>query len=184
MTGGFQTVPTIDPTTASTSFTTGSLFPFAITTSPATYTKNYTVWGGRCTAQEPPAPTDQFTVAPGSTGQAQTISEPLLDVNNVTFTNPSTGVTSAVIRPHLELKFASGGCTDNWYPTVSSASTLPATGWLANPGQPYAASGTLTVCADYGGYQKSVTTSNTSFTAMNVVPLIAITKNTGTGTCT
>ena len=35
---------------------------------------------------------------------------------------------------------------------------MPMTGWLAYPGQPYAdgSAGTLTVCAGYGGYARSV----------------------------
>ena len=56
------------------------------------------------------------------------------------------------------------------------------------PGQPYAPTGTLTVCADYNtgttgspAYWKStVTTRNTNFSAATLVPTITITKN-GTG---
>ena len=49
----------------------------------------------------------------------------------------------------------------------------PTTGWLANPGQPYARQRDLTVCADYNTcsgrayYKNTATTGNTSFTGVN-----------------
>lgn len=182
----FQTAPAADPALPSSTDTTGALFPFDLSTTPATYTNNYTVWGGRCLAQKPPAPTDQFTVNPGSTSQAQSIQEPLLSVGTVYYKS-SSGATPVAVPPgHLSLSFTGGGCTDQWYATIAPPATLPATppatGWLLHPGQPYAATGTLTVCADYQPsgspttYKNSVTTSNTSFTGTNVVPTITITK--------
>jgi Tfp pilus assembly protein PilV len=171
-----QWAPAVDPATASPGFTTGLLFPYALTTAPATYTNNYAVWGGRCAGQQPPS-TNLFTVAPGSLNQAQNIPEPLLDL---VVTNGTTNIKPA----HVKLTFSSGGCTDVWAPAVSSAAlgsppTTPATGWLANPGQAYAGTGTLTVCADTGTRKNSVTTSNTSFTSANVVT-VPITTTSGT----
>ena len=59
---------------------TGGLFPFVSSQSPVTYTNNYQVWAGTCRQEQPPAGTDTFTVAPGSTVTAQTITEPALQV--------------------------------------------------------------------------------------------------------
>lgn len=184
MTGGFQTAPSADPSNPASGYTTGSLFPFA-STSPVSYTGNYTVWAGRCSQQMPPATTDQFTVTPGSVNTAQTIQEPLLNLNTTYYNNGST--TVAVKPAHVVLTFSSGGCTDSW--NAPLASTMSSTyGWLLNPGQAYAASGTLTVCADYNNgstnYKQSVTTGNASFTAVNTVPAITITNAFGNrGTC-
>jgi prepilin-type N-terminal cleavage/methylation domain-containing protein len=186
MTGGFQTVPQTDPSTPGPGYTTGSLFPFAAT-APVSYTGNYTVWAGRCSQQMPPATTDQFTVTPGSLNTAQTIQEPLLNLNT-TFYKSSSGGTAQVIKPaHVSLSFSGGGCTDQWYPTL--AATMSSTnGWFQNPGQAYAAANTLTVCADYNTntpsnpvyWKTSTTTGNTSFTGVNTVPAMTIIKN-GTG---
>jgi len=185
MSGGFRTAPTADPTTPSTGFTTFSLFPFA-SLSPTDYSGNYTVWGGRCAGQMPPAPSpDQFTVTPGSVGTAQTIQEPLLDLGTVYYNNGST--TAAKTPAHVVITYSDGTCMDQWRPPLPS--TMNATnGWLKNPGQPYAPAGTLTVCADYNpgsqSYRQSVTTGNTDFSATNVVPTITITKATANqGTC-
>jgi hypothetical protein len=57
------------------------------------------------------------------------------------------------------------------------------TGWFKNPGQPYAPSGDLTVCADYNNYKASVTMANNNFSAANVVPTLTITRGTNAGTC-
>jgi len=185
MTGGFKWVSTTAP--AST-YTTLSLFPFDLSTTPANYTHNYTVWAGQCAAQEPPAPTDEATVNPGSTNQAQSIQEPSLYVGTVYYKSSSGASALAVPPGHISLSFNSG-CIDQWYGTIAPPLTPPAvppaTGWLLSPGQPYAAAGTLTVCADYlpsGSstyYKNSVTTGNTSFSitpGANTVPTITITK--------
>jgi hypothetical protein len=182
------------------SLTTGSLFPFYTATPAPSYANNYTAWAGRCLQQEPPAGIDQYTLPEGSPNQAQNVQEPLLDVGAVTYAG------STVKPAHVKLTFSgtSGtSCTYSWYPTLSTAAlgAMPTTGWLAKPGQPFATTattgstksasgqtGTLTVCADYNpgsGYRKasSAALTNTSFTAMNVVPSIAITSSSTSGTC-
>lgn len=189
MTGGFQTAPTNDPSSPGPGYTTASLFPFASATPPVSYTGNYSVWAGRCADQAPPPGTDQFTVSPGSLNTAQTIQEPLLNLNTVYYKTSSTGTPSAVAPGDVSLSFSSGGCTDQWYPTL--ASSMDSTyGWFQYPGQAYAPSGTLTVCVDYTPprsrttYKSSVTTGNTSFTGVNTVPTVTITKGSSpTGTC-
>jgi Tfp pilus assembly protein PilV len=182
MTGGFQVAPKV----LATGFATGPLFPFAFT-SPVSYTNNYTVWGGRCSEQAPPGINpDEFTVNPGSVNQGQNIPEPLLYLGSVTFKN---GSTTTVKPSDVKLTFkGTSSCTDTWSPTITPLTTMPANGWLLNPGQPYAASNTVTACADYlsGGsyYNASVTTSNTSFTTNNTVPTIPIIKTgTSVGLC-
>jgi prepilin-type N-terminal cleavage/methylation domain-containing protein len=179
-TPGSVTTPTV-----ATGFTSSSLYPFDTSaTSPAVYTNNYQVYGGQCPQQMPPAPSDEQSVNPGATGTADTIQEPLLDVTNVTFNG--TAVKPAVIG----LTFTGTSCTDSWYASIVASPTVPpapANGWLAYPGQPYAASGngTLTVCADYYNtsnstyYKGSVTATNASFTAPNPVT-IPITTTRGT----
>ncbi len=91
------------------------------------------------------------------------------------------------------LTYRSGTCFDSYKATVAASAngtsgyggTAPTTGWLANPGQPYAPSGDLTVCADYlraGAYKSgTATVANTSMTSANTLP--AITMST-TGACT
>ena len=44
---------------------------------------------------------------------------------------------------HIKL---TDSCGQTWQPDISTASTLPANGWLDKPGQPY---GTYSICADY-----------------------------------
>jgi prepilin-type N-terminal cleavage/methylation domain-containing protein len=184
----FETAPTSKPSTLGTGYTTGALFPFA-SVSPTSYTSNYTVWAGRCAGQAPPAPNpDQFTVSPGSTGTAQTIQEPLLDMGNISYKS-SSGATAQTKAPaHVTLAFNDGTCSDTWTPTL--ASSILTTGWFQNPGQPYAPTNDLTVCADFNTgttsrpvyWKNTVTTSNTSFTGTNTIPTITITKGvTSTG---
>jgi prepilin-type N-terminal cleavage/methylation domain-containing protein len=176
----FETAPAADPTTPGTTYTTGSLFPFAAT-SPTSYTQNYSVWGGRCLKQLPPVTKNPnlFTVTPGSMGTAQTIQEPLLDLGTINY----NGFSGSPTKPaHVVLTFSDGTCTDSWNPTLLSTMNTT-TGWFQNPGQPYAPTGDLTVCADYGGYKASVTMANNSFTAANVVPTLTITRFTNAGTC-
>lgn len=185
---GFQTSPATAPMT---SLTTGSLFPFDVAKSGAAdYTDNYAVWAGRCAQQQPPTGTGRYSVIPGSVGQAQSVPEPLLALTSVTSTD-AKGVTTVVKPDHVRLSFASrtgASCSDSWTPTLSSAATpatMPVTGWLAYPGQPYAdgSAGTLSVCADYGGYASTLPATNTSFTAPNPVSTIAITRAGGRATC-
>ena len=60
----------------------GSLFPFA-SAAPVVHQQLHGV--GRTVRQPepPPGSPDQFTVSPGSTGTAQTIQEPLLDISTI-----------------------------------------------------------------------------------------------------
>jgi hypothetical protein len=97
-------------------------------------------------------------------------------------------VTNSTVKPtDVKLSYACGSTTDTYAVPLAagSASSVPATGWLAYPGQPYAASGSLTVCADYNPsgntyYKGTATTvANTSTTGNNNVPTITIS---GTGT--
>ena len=178
-----RTYPTLPPGSESTGYTTQSLFPFA-SVSPIDYTGNYTVWGGRCAGQAPPATTnqDQFTVTPGSIGTARTIVEPLLSMGNISYKSSSTGSPQTQSPAHVKLTYRDATCTDSWTPALASSMSA-STGWFQNPGQPYAPSGTLTVCADYNTsssgtayWKNTVTTSNMDFSAANVIPTITITK--------
>jgi hypothetical protein len=184
----FETYPALPAGSESTGYTTQSLFPFA-SVSPTDYTGNYTVWGGRCAGQAPPATTnqDQFTVMPGSVGTARTIVEPLLSMGNINYKSSSAASAQSKPPAHVKLAFNDGTCTDTWTPALAS-SISASTGWFQNPGQPYAPSGTLTVCADYNTstfgttyWHNTMTTSNTDFSAANVIPTITVTKN-GTST--
>jgi type II secretory pathway pseudopilin PulG len=188
----------------------GMTAPFAnpaATASPATthttantglqslYPTSYAVWGGRCPNQEPP--TGKVANANVAAGQqvSATVTEPALAVTSVTdkYTSGRTTVGPTTVKPlDVVFTFSDGTCTDVWPATVTTATTMPSAGWLANPGQPYAPAGDLTACADYynsttrGYYHVSVavTAGNTSFTAANTVPPIAITEGTSTsGKC-
>ncbi len=171
--------PKTAPASPASSISAGQLFPFY---GASAYTNNYTVWGGRCPGQQPPTPT-QTTVNPGGT-TTQPVAEPLLKLSTVTYNG------SAVKPTDVRLTFTdSTGCTDKWWATLvgtPASPPAPANGWLANPGQPYAASG-LTVCADYttGGKTYYVTTAatNTSFSSSNAVATIAIKSTSSTGKC-
>jgi type II secretory pathway pseudopilin PulG len=185
MSGGFQTAPTVDPALPLTTVTSGLLFPFYRSVGTVGYGNNYVVWGGRCAGQQPPSGYTSATVNPGVLGQAYNVQEPLLDLASVK-------VSTTPVKPvHVKLSYSSGGCTDSWPATVTTATTMPATGWLANPGQPYAAAGTLTVCADYKSgstYYKgtSAATGNTSFATVvtsNSVPTITMTTTSSTNLC-
>lgn len=169
-----QTNPNSAPSSPQRTIATDALFPFSGSNG---YVSSYQVWGGRCPQQRPPATYDAYTVSPGAS-LTQNVPEPLLNVS-VTF-----GGTS--VRPgHLKMSFASStgtSCTDAWSPTIATANS--GTGWLANPGQPFAdgTTGVLTVCADYttGGrtYKVTATPTNTNFTAANPVSLAMTTSST------
>ncbi len=75
------------------------------------------------------------------------------------------------------------------HPTATT-STSPPPGWLQTPGQPYAPTGTLSVCVDYkngSGIYYNQTLSgaqNNSFAASPVVlSSITIPKSSNVGTC-
>jgi type II secretory pathway pseudopilin PulG len=189
-----------------TSIPTGSLFPFDLaSTLPASYTNNYTLWGGKCLQNEPPtAGVTQGTVTPGSS-QTVNVQEPELDVQTVKYqVTGSHGTTTTAVKPNdLKLTFSSTAgtsCTDSWYPAVTSATAEPSTGWLAVPGQPFASTtatgatasaastsgspqeGAYTICADYnasGTYYNGTTTNvtNTNFTTTPTPLTITITNS-------
>jgi prepilin-type N-terminal cleavage/methylation domain-containing protein len=148
-----EPTPSASPSTATaTSLTTPGLYPFDTAASGATpsYTDNYTLWAGGCAAQAPPSPVIA-TVAPGIRTNV-TIAEPELVITKI-----STPAGVAVTPKSLTLSFSSltgTSCTDTWTPPVAkavSSGVPPATGWLQDPGQPYAdgTTGSLTVCASY-----------------------------------
>lgn len=148
---------TIATTSATTSLT--NLYPWDVTpTGTPSYTNNYTVWAGKCAGQEPPTGSQTTTtVAPGASVSVKVL-EPELNIQ-----------TTGSIRPvGIKLTYASTSpsCADSWLPPVA-ASVSPATGWLSDPGQPYAPAGTLTVCAWYTSgaktyYGKAATLADTS----------------------
>lgn len=176
MSTGFQTAPSSVPSAPATTLTSGSLFPFYRSVGTIGYTNNYVVWGGRCVGQQPPTGYTPATVNPGQAGQAVSVQEPLLSVGSVKVLGSATAVKPADVK----LTFTSTNCTDTWVPTITPAATMPKTGWLANPGQPYAPASTLSVCADYNQagtyYMGSVTTRNTLLTksSVNTVPTITM----------
>ncbi len=218
MSNGFQsTTPLSAPATA---ITTKSLFPFDVSsTSPASYNNNYTVWAGRCLQNEPPSGYNQVSVTPGSTGQAHNVQEPTLDVATVNYAvtvthhHGSPTITTTAVKPtHVRLTFAStagAACTSyTWSPTIASGTTEPSTGWLANPGQPFASTatsgatasaasstgspqtGTLSICADYydptagASYMGTLTSvTNTNFTTTPTPLTITISNPANPGTC-
>ncbi|HEX3831615.1 MAG TPA: carboxypeptidase regulatory-like domain-containing protein [Solirubrobacteraceae bacterium] len=177
---GMSGPQTVQSSTPVTTLTTGALFPF-FRALPTGYTKNYVVWGGRCAGQQPPTGNDQASVNPGQLGQGVPLKEPLLYLASVKLS------TTSVKPAHVKLSYVSGSCSDTWYPTITTLTTVPATGWLLNPGQPYAAAGTLTVCADYKSgtsyYKGTASATNTSFTAKNTVPTITLSSTSSTTLC-
>lgn len=185
MSGGFQTAPTVDPALPLTAVTTGALFPFYRSVGTVGYGSNYVVWGGRCAGQQPPSGSyTSATVSPGATGVTASVQQPLLYLGSVK-------QSSAQVKPlDVKLSYTGGGCTDAWPATVTTATTMPTTGWLLYSGQPYAPAGTLTVCADYKNgssyYKGSVTTANTSFATTvtsNSVPAITLTSTSASSLC-
>lgn len=182
---------------AATALTTStSLFPWTTSAPGSTpsYTNNYTVWAGKCSFQQYPntgGSTYQLaTVNPGLVAST-TVQEPFLSIPTLQYT--VSGTTKTTQPSDIVLTYRSGTCFDSYKATVAASAngtsgyggTAPTTGWLANPGQPYAPSGDLTVCADYlraGAYKSgTATVANTSMTSANTLP--AITMST-TGACT
>ncbi len=180
--------PASAPASTSTTQTSSSLFPF--NTNPQgtpSYGNNYIVWPGRCTQQNPPTQT-QVGVSPGQLNQGVTFSEPALILNSVSYT--SGGTTTTVKPSDVKLTFSGGNCSDSWTPTITTAAAgaMPANGWLANPGQPYAASGALTVCVDYApstspNFYSMATITTGNANATNTVPPIAITRGSSSQKC-
>lgn len=156
--------------------TSQALFPFNATTPSGPYV----VWAGRCAAAKGTAPTS-VSVNPGATtnatGSGGSIAMPGMYVN-VTY-------NGANVKPaHIRL---TDSCTQSWQADIAGPSTVPATGWLDKPGQPY---GTYSICADYkfgtgttsSNFRKVTITNrpNTSYTAANssTVPIL-LTSPTG-----
>ncbi len=135
-----------------------TLFPFMVST-PGNYTSNYTVWAGSCVAAKPPLTANQrtVTVAPGATASAtgsSAIPMPGMVVS-VTYQN-GTAAPGPVKPAHIEL---TDSCGQTWQPAIDGATTMPTTGWLDFPGQPY---GTYSICADYR-FQGTSTTNPANF---------------------
>ncbi|HXD67850.1 MAG TPA: carboxypeptidase regulatory-like domain-containing protein [Solirubrobacteraceae bacterium] len=197
-TGNVSAPTTMTNSVAATAFTTPtSLFPWNTATPPATpsYNNNYAVWAGKCSFQQYPnsgGSTYQLTTVQPGIVSSPTVQEPMLSIPSLTAKNSSG--TSKTTQPNdIVLTYRSGSCFDSYKATVATSAngvtgyggTAPANGWLRNPGQPYAPSGTLTVCADSnasGSYKDgTATVGNTNMTAANAVGAIAMTT---TGQCT
>ncbi len=197
-TGNVSAPTTMTNSVAATAFTTPtSLFPWNTATPPATpsYSNNYAVWAGKCAFQQyQNTGTSTYQLAsvnPGIVSSA-TVQEPMLSITSVKGTVASK---LQVLQPtDIVLTYRSGTCFDSYKATVAAATNgktlgaaAPTTGWLANPGQPYAPSGDLTICVDYlvsgSTYLSGTNTStvNTSMTAANLVTAMTLT---GSGKCT
>ena len=200
------TAPSSPPVAALSSFAASNLFPFNASYgkgSPS-YANNWTVYAGRCSFQEPP-PSGQtkYTVGPGQTASVPTslatgapsgatgIEEPSLYLPTIRAKFPGSSSYQYPLPSDIVLTYSSGGCTDQYAATVASpqsgsgtSATAPTNGWLANPGQPYAPVGDLTVCADYQytsgrtttWYTGSASAANALMTATNSVPTITLTS--------
>jgi hypothetical protein len=184
---GMATPGVTTPSSPATSIASPqTLFPFMVSV-PGNYTNNYTVWAGGCLAAKPPLIGDQrtVTVGPGQSATASGSSAIAMPgmVVSVTYAG------SAVKPAHFKL---TDSCGQTWSPAVDPASTMPATGWLDLPGQPY---GTYSICADYkfnssgsntdpNSFRKATLTgrANTSFTAANS-SAVAIATTSSTGFC-
>lgn len=196
--------PTTPATTASSSLTATSLFPFNKTygTGTPTYTNNWSVYAGSCAVQAPPpASLTQYTVGPGQTASTPTglpasapsaaagVQEPFLKLATISGSVPLLSPVKSVQPTDIVLTYSGGGCTDRYKASIATpasgtgvGATAPANGWLANPGQPYAPTGDLSVCADYAytvlgvttWYAGTVAATNTSMTGANTVPAITL----------
>jgi hypothetical protein len=196
-TGNVSAPTTMTNSVAATAFTTPtSLFPWNTATPPATpsYNNNYAVWAGKCTFQQyqnsGSSTYELGTVNPGLVSST-TVQEPLLSIATIKAT---VGGTTKTTQPtDIVLTYRAGTCFDSYKATVAASAngtsgfggTAPTNGWLANPGQPYAPTGDLTVCADFlnSGVYKSGTAApaNTSMTSLNAVASITMST---TGKCT
>lgn len=208
--------PTTPGTQAVQSITASNLFPFNQTygTPPATYTNNWTVYAGSCSYQAPPAtPTSyltKYTVGPAQTTSTATsipstapigstgIQEPMINLGTIQGKVPATNSLKSVQPTDIVLTYTNGTCKDQYEGTIATpqsgsgvGATPPTTGWLANPGQPYAPSGDLSICADYayvsGGVTKWYTGTgtafaNTSWTTPTTAPTITLTNSTSPAT--
>ncbi len=119
------------------------LFPFYVTT-PSNYADNYNVWAGRCMAAQPPAGSFRrtATVAPGATwamdgtsGHSRVAMPGMV----ISVTYDGSPVKPTAIR-------LTDSCGQAWQPAIDPASSMPTTGWLDLPGQPY---GTYSICAEH-----------------------------------
>lgn len=177
-TNGFQTPGS--PT--STITTPQTLFPFFVTT-PGNYNGNYSVWAGRClTAQPPTANRTLANVAPGVTDTLSGARAVAMPGMVVSVTYNGVPIKPTAIR-------LTDSCGQTWLPPIDPAATMPSTGWIDKPGQPY---GTYSICAEHkwrsgsgpSNYRRVTMTNraNTNFTAANTT-VIAITSSSSTGRC-
>jgi prepilin-type N-terminal cleavage/methylation domain-containing protein len=200
-TGNVSAATTQTSASAASAFTTPtSLFPWNTATPPATpsYSNNYAVWAGKCSFQQYPnsgGSTYQLTTVPPGLVSSATVQEPMLSITSV---NGTVASKLQVLQPtDIVLTYRSGTCFDSYKATVAASTNgktlgaaAPATGWLANPGQPYAPSGDLTICVDYlvsGSTYLSgtnTTAGNTSMTAANAVTPTTPMTLAGSGKCT
>ena len=167
-TGGSYGMSAPQDNTASSpqpSLATDTLFPFSGTNG---YVGNYTIWGGRCPQQQPPAGTDAFSVNPGAT-LGQNVTEPAL---KLAFTFGGSSIQPLHVR--LAFTSLSGTSCYDWSPTIRSddrrqhrlaevAGTTVRRRYYRKPvGLRRLQSGTRT-------YTKTVTTTNTNFAGMTNV---------------
>jgi hypothetical protein len=143
--------------------------------------------------------------ASGQLNQPVQVQEPQL---NLVVSYTASGSTNQVKPAHVRLTYqtiAGATCSTYTYsPTINSSTgpTAPATGWLANPGQPFAsnqATGTMasaastssspqtasySVCVDYNSYYAKTTTAvyNDNMTSPTAVTLTVV-KGTNSGVC-
>jgi prepilin-type N-terminal cleavage/methylation domain-containing protein len=204
------TSPSSPGTAPLQSFTATNLFPFngSYGTGSPSYANNWTVYAGSCSYQAPPTGSlTKYTVAPGqatstATGLPSTapsgavgIQEPMIKLPTIQGKVPSTATTIKSVQPtDIVLTYTNGTCKDQYEATIAppaSGTGVGATaptgtgGWLANPGQPYAPAGDLTICADYAYVSGSTTTwytgtttafGNTSWTTPTTASAITLTS--------
>ena len=175
------------------------LFPFWFTSTG--YSNNYQVWAGKCQQNQPPTGVNKISVSPGSSQAPLSVQEPALNVlvQNNTGSRLSP-VWTRVAPAHVKLSFASGTgstCSDSWQAAIASDAATDSNGSLAFPGQPFATTattgatasnsgytGTYSVCADYSGYNSTVTgVQNNNLTAANPVTVQINKYASPTGTC-
>jgi prepilin-type N-terminal cleavage/methylation domain-containing protein len=167
----------VPPSLPATPMTASRLFPFSMPGAPD-YTNNYTIWAGRCQAEQPavpPANTNSTTVRPGGAASAVAF-EPALDAA-VSYRGGPVPPTDVKIT----FNSTSGtSCSDQWFPVFSARTDVVGTtsyGVYPAPFASSAASGNANAsstgdtgvdvfCADYltGGryYKETATTTNSN----------------------
>ncbi len=129
MSGGFQTAPSVDASRAAArAATTGSLFPFYRSVGTVGYGGNYVVWGGRCAGQQPPSGS-----TPLAGGQPRSTGGAARRPGAAALPRLRQAVDRVGQAAYVKLTYTGGGCTDSWTGHVTTATTMPTTGWLAIP---------------------------------------------------